>query len=270
MVTCTPTKKARILDLHEQGMTFQDIRNKLNLHRSVVSRNHKQMLENPDPYYKAPGRGRPAKMTPRKCCRAARAITNGTAFDATDVKRQLFPDISIRTVQENLSDVGLKGYVRRTVPYLKPQHRRLRMKWAEEHIGWKQEDWDGVWFLDESKFKLFGSDGRQWCRRKPGEAHLDRCVKQTVKHGGGNIMVWGCITPNGTGRLHRVQGRMDAVQYCDILSESLLGTLDDYGTTASAILYQQDNDSKHTSRRAQTWFKTMASSWLPIRHSPLT
>jgi hypothetical protein len=121
------------------------------------------------------------------------------------------------------------------------------VKWAEDHVDWTQEDWDKVWFSDELKFKLFGSDGCQWCRRRPGKEYLDHNVKQTVKHRGENVMVWRCITPNGTGRLHRVEGRMNAIQYCNILSESLLGTLTDYSTTVSSILYQQDNDSKHTS-----------------------
>jgi hypothetical protein len=84
---------------------------------------------------------------------------------------------------------------------------------------------------------------------------LDRNMKQTVKHGGGNVMVWGCITPNGTGRLHQVEGCMNAIQYCNILSESLLGTLTNYSTTTLSILYQQDNNLKHTSWRAQMWFK---------------
>ena len=56
------------------------------------------MLQNPDPYQKTPAPGCPAKMTPSKLRCAARAITNGTAVDATDVKRQYFPEISVRTV----------------------------------------------------------------------------------------------------------------------------------------------------------------------------
>ena len=98
MVTCTPTKKARILNFHNQGLTFQEIGDKLGLHCSVVSRNHQKMLQNPDPYQKTPAPGCPAKMTPSKLRCAARAITNGTAVDATDVKRQYFPEISVRTV----------------------------------------------------------------------------------------------------------------------------------------------------------------------------
>lgn len=58
------------------------------------------------------------------------------------------------------------------------------------------------------------------------------------------------MTSNGFGRLVRVDGNMDAVQYCRILEDGLLGTLDD----RRSIYFQQDNNPKHTSHRATTWF----------------
>ena len=67
-------------------------------------------------------------------------------------------------------------------------------------------------------------------------------------------MVWGCMTSKGFGRLVRVEGNMDAVQYCRILEEGLLGTLDDHDIDRSTAYFQQDNDPKHTSKRAKAWF----------------
>ena len=107
-------------------------------------------------------------------------------------------------------------------------HIKQQKKWAEEVADWSEEDWDLVLFSDESQFNLFGSDGRQWCWRRVGEECLLRNVKKRVKHGGGSLMVWGCITPWGVGRLHRIKGNMDSKQYCSILEQSLLGTLHDY------------------------------------------
>jgi DDE superfamily endonuclease len=84
---------------------------------------------------------------------------------------------------------------------------------------------------------------------------LPRNVKKTVKHGGGSLQVWGCLTWDGAGRLHRVDGHMNAIQYCDILKESLFGTLKDYCTDSSDIILVQDNDPKHTSKLATKWFE---------------
>jgi hypothetical protein len=122
--------------------------------------------------------------------------------------------------------------------------------WGTEHENWTQEEWDRVIFSDESKFLLFKSDGLQYCWRRPSEA-FDPCfTKKHIKHGVGNIMVWGCITSKGMGRLVRIDGKMDGPAYVRILKEGLLGTLKDYGmkcTGKYGYIFQQDNDPKHTS-----------------------
>ena len=76
-------------------------------------------------------------------------------------------------------------------------------------------------------------------------------------------MVWGSISWNGVGRLHRVNGIMNAVQYCEILSKSLLGGLADEKLHPTSIIFQQDNDPKHTSRMAQRWFQEHDITLLP-------
>ena len=129
------------------------------------------------------------------------------------------------------------------------------MAWAKAHKHWTVENWRSVIFSDESKFNLFGSDGRRWCWRKPGEEFDERYVRKEVKHGGGNVMVWACITANGLGRIVRIEGTMDGPLYTQILNEDLIGTLNDLEINKKDIYFQQDNDPKHTSKVAQGWFK---------------
>ena len=124
-----------------------------------------------------------------------------------------------------------------------------------EHIDWTVEEWKQVVFSDESKFNLFGSDGKQYCRRRVGEEFRPQNVKKTVKHGGGSLQVWGCLTWDGPGRLYRVEGRMNAVQYCSILETAFIGSLTDRSLTTSGTIFQQDLDPKHTSRRAKSWLE---------------
>ena len=45
----------------------------------------------------------------------------------------------------------------------------------------------------------------------------DVCLKPTVKHGGGSITVWGCLTTNGMGDLIRIDGIMNVEKYKQIL-----------------------------------------------------
>ncbi len=60
---------------------------------------------------------------------------------------------------------------------------------------------------------------------QPVEEYKDKCVLTTVKHGGGSVMVWGCMSSAGTGELHFIKGTMNANMYCDILKQSMILSL---------------------------------------------
>ena len=67
--------------------------------------------------------------------------------------------------------------------------------------------------------------------------------------------MWGCMTWHGTGYACRIDGRMDAELYCQILADEFQQTLKYYNMDPDEIEFQQDNDSKHTSRLARQWFQ---------------
>ena len=68
-------------------------------------------------------------------------------------------------------------------------------------------------------------------------------------------MVWSCMTWDRVGLACKIDGKMDAELYYKILDDELQGTLEYYNKSPSDIIFQQDNDSKHTSKKSQTWFK---------------
>ena len=83
--------------------------------------------------------------------------------------------------------------------------------------GKKDAEWfRNVFWLDESRFCLF-SDAPERCIRRPGERFSRNCIKTTVKHGNGGIMVWETFTAAGVGELIRYETSINAKEYIRIL-----------------------------------------------------
>ena len=82
---------------------------------------------------------------------------------------------------------------------------------------------------------------------------MEDCVQPTVKHGGGGIMVWGCINAKGVGFLTKVEGRLNGEGYINILKNVLISTTH-LLTITSGWIFQQDNATCHTSRLVREWF----------------
>ncbi len=62
---------------------------------------------------------------------------------------------------------------------------------------------------DENKIKLFGINSTHRVWRKRNAAYDPKNTIPTVKHGGGNIVLWGCFSAKGTEQLHCIKGTMD-------------------------------------------------------------
>ncbi|GBM05993.1 Transposable element Tc1 transposase [Araneus ventricosus] len=112
---------------------------------------------------------------------------------------------------------------------------------VDEYISF----WESVIFVDESKFNIFGSNGRITVCRKPNEELNPKNLLPTVKDGGGGIMVWGCFAASGMGNLVFIENNMDQCKYMNILKENLKISAQKLGIQNTFKLYD-DNDSKHT------------------------
>lgn len=247
-------------------MEHKDIARSLKIHRTTVSRIIKRYINFPNHYHVQPKTGRPRILNERDTRVAARMLARAEVANATELQKKAFKDVSTRTLQRRLKDQGLVCRVRKKKQFLNKKAREARRQWAMAHINWTVDDWKQVIFSDESKYMLFKSDGRDYAYFKPGQALDPRFVKKAVKHGGGHVMVWGCVTAEGMGELHRVVGNMNAVDYVQILDKNIPKTLRKHRLKVrgpSAILFQQDNDPKHRSKAAEAWFMRKKLRKLP-------
>lgn len=75
-------------------------------------------------------------------------------------------------------------------------------------------------------------------------------------------MIWGCMTWFGPGLIIKIEGKMNADQYISILSRELIPTLEASNLipgfpAQKDLIFQQDNDPKHTSAKAKQFFKDL-------------
>uniref|UniRef100_A0AAQ4NQU8 Transposase Tc1-like domain-containing protein n=1 Tax=Gasterosteus aculeatus aculeatus TaxID=481459 RepID=A0AAQ4NQU8_GASAC len=158
------------------------------------------------------------------------------------------------TISAALHKSGLFGRVARRKPLLSKKHMTARLEFAKKHLKDSQTMRNKILWSDETKIELFGLNAKRHVWRKPGTAHHLTNTIPTVKHGGGSIMLWGCFSAGGTGRLVRIEGKMNAAMYRDLLDENMLQSALDL-RLGRRFIFQQDNDPKHTAKITKEWLR---------------
>ncbi|CAF5223009.1 unnamed protein product, partial [Rotaria magnacalcarata] len=161
-----------------------------------------------------------------------------------DIESELGITISEQTVRRRLHEIGLKGRVARKKPYVNKVNRDKRLEYAKTYREKPLGYWDHVLWSDESKFNLFGSDGKVMVWRTPTEELDPKSTVPTVKYGGGNVKCWGCFSSCGVGNLAFIDGNMTGEVYRDILQKNLFESVKKLNLGREWVM-QQDNDPKH-------------------------
>lgn len=197
--------------------------------------------------------GRPRKTTPRIDTKIKTMALKNPFYTAVDIKAQLEElDISVHTVRRRLRDSGLPARKPSKKPFISKKNRTTRLQFAYDHLNWSETRWNSVLFSDESKFNLFSSDGILWVRRPKNKRFDPKYTLGTIKHGGGNVQVWGCFSGHKMGPIVKIDGIMDRYKYLEILSDTMLPYAEE--NMPLRWRFQHDNDPKHTAKVVKTFF----------------
>lgn len=162
--------------------------------------------------------------------------------------------MSRRTVQRRLNEQNLFGRIAAHKPFVSAKNKKARLQFAKTHLKWTVDDWKKVLWSDESKFNLSNTDGIRYVRRPSNARNDPKYTVGSIKHNGGNIMIWGCFSFDSIGPLYRIQGIMDHVEYKNILDQVMFPYA--HQNMPRRWIFQQDNDPKHTAGPVKQWFTT--------------
>jgi hypothetical protein len=130
-------------------------------------------------------------------------------------------------------------------PYLKPRHVKARLDFAIAHRNWSVRKWKSVLWSDETMVTLRAKNSRKvW--RLPSEKYNIECMIPHIRQDK-RVKLWGCFNFYGVGRLHRINGILNAQKFHAILQYQMLPSARTLMKNRK-WLFQQDNDPKHTAR----------------------
>ena len=105
-------------------------------------------------------------------------------------------------IQHTLNNKDLHGTVARNKFFLQAQYTIKHLKYAKENIEKPEAFENNVLWTVKTKmwnFLPITKEGNFWTKK--GDAFVEKNTLPTVKHGGGSIMLWGCVAAGGTGNI---------------------------------------------------------------------
>ncbi|KAG0848461.1 hypothetical protein G6F17_011631 [Rhizopus arrhizus] len=159
----------RIVQLLKEGVSGEEISTKTGVSTGTISK----IRKNHDLGDLKTNGGRPFVISTLLGRRILRNFNSGNYKNASDAARKLLEDdenISAKTISRFLKE---SGYATIHKPKVLPLTKHLI-------------------FSDETKVNRIGSDGLQWAWTN-GDKLKDFQVQHMIKHGGGSLILWGCL-----------------------------------------------------------------------------
>ncbi|GFT24915.1 transposable element Tcb1 transposase [Trichonephila clavipes] len=113
--------------------------------------------------------------------------------------------VSAQTVRNRLHGVGLYAHRPMVCVRQTSSHRRDRRERATEHVNWRRNEWSNVLFSDESRFSVHPDNRRIFIWRDRVSSNNPAFVHESVRFGGGGVLVYGGIFIEGRTDLYIIR-----------------------------------------------------------------
>ena len=249
-VHLTLADRGRAIGMLLAGQLQTQVAHSFHVSQSVISRLWNSYLGTGNAGRK-PGSGRPKKTTAIEDRRIVTLAKRRRFESASTLNRQFERASGVRISTQtfrNRLHVG-KLNARRPVvrPPLTAEHRRRRLEFAREHVGWGRQRLRRILFTDESKFCLDFHDGRRRVWRQKNERYRDCCVAEHDRFGGGSVLAWAGISYDGSTDLHVIEnGSLTGLRYRDEILEPIVRPF--AGAVGGRFLLMDDNARPHRAR----------------------
>ncbi len=190
--------RKKIISLHKKGESYKKISKALLISQNTVAKVVQTFKKDGTETISLRHPGHPRKLTPRQERLLMRRVEENRHASSLQLSKEVESQngvtISRDTVRRTLQRNGMHGCRPRKKPLLKPRHKKARA-----HADKDEDYWDSILWSDETKINVFGTDGFKTVWRRKGEEYKEKCMVPTVKHGGGSVLMWGCISAAGVG-----------------------------------------------------------------------
>jgi transposase len=198
--------------------------------------------------------GRPRKFTKRDEQYLKQILKKNRRATVSEITELLPTEVSSRTVQREIHNLGMRACVAVKKPALNDMHKQRRLEFAKKYKHFTVEDWSRVIWTDKCYFEI-GKNSRQvlvW--RMPYEKYLVDCLVPTFRSGRTSVMVWSAFTANF--RLPIIvmpPGRTLSSDYVELVYEKCLSELLSSPNCPTNLILMEDGAPVHRSKKANDW-----------------
>lgn len=237
----------------------------MGISKSTASTTFKKYQSTPGELSSKKRTGRPSILTKREESIIVRTSVRNPFKSAKEIQNIFNFDnsksISRQLVSKILFQRGLKSYVSKKKPLLTKYHSKRRKSFAKSLRNVGMEFWNRVVFSDECSIQINPGLAMQKVRRfSTSNPYAPDLIRPTTKFPI-SVMVWGCISMYGYGRLHICEGNMNSDKYIEVVEKKFIPSASDHDINNP--IFQQDSAPCHTSRKVKRFFEEMKKDTLP-------